>query len=49
MISSHAFARAWRRYHVFVSSSDADEFVALFWSVVIGQRNFFGIGFTIPS
>ena len=35
--SSHAFSRAWRRLHVFVSTFDW--FIALFKSAVIGQTN----------
>ena len=41
---SHAFSRAWRRLHVFASSSDG--LIVLFTSVVIGQRNYFGFGLT---
>ena len=41
---SHAFSRAWCRLHVFASSSD--RLIVLFTSVVIGQRNHFGFGFT---
>ena len=37
MTCSHAFSRAWRRLHVFVSNFDW--FIALFKSVVIGQTN----------
>ena len=36
-----AFSRAWRRLHVFASSSDW--FIVLFRSVVIGQSNYFGL------
>ena len=43
-LQSHAFSRAWHRLHVSVSSSDW--FVVLFTSVVIGQSNYFGFGFT---
>ena len=39
---SHAFSRAWRRFHVFASSSDW--FIVLFTSVVIGQSACFGCG-----
>ena len=42
--SSHAFSRAWRRLHVFSSSSDW--FIRLSAPVVIGQSNYFGFGFT---
>ena len=35
--------RAWRRLHVFASSSDW--FIELFTTVVIGQSNYFGFGF----
>ena len=41
---SHAFSRAWRRLHVFASSSDW--FIGLSASVVIGQSDNFGFGFT---
>ena len=41
---SHAFSRAWHGRHVFVSSSDW--FTGLFTTVVIGQSNYFGFGFT---
>ena len=41
---SHAFSRASRRLHIFDSISDW--FIALFASVVIGQSNYFGFGFT---
>ena len=37
-------ARAWRQLHVFASNSDL--LVVLFTSVVIGQSNYFGFGFT---
>ena len=37
-------SRAWRRLHVFASISDW--FITLFASVVIGQSNYFGFGFT---
>ena len=37
-------SRAWRRLHIFVSSSDW--FIAWFVSVVIGQSDCFGFGFT---
>ena len=40
----HAFSRAWRRLHAFASNSDW--FVTLFLSVVTGQSNYFGFGFT---
>ena len=40
---SHAFSRAWCRFHEFASNSDW--FIPLFTSVVIGQNNFFGFGF----
>ena len=45
VIWSHAFSRAWRRLDVFASSSDW--FLVLFSSVVIGQSDYFGFGFTI--
>ena len=38
-----AFSRAWRKLHVFASSSDW--LIMLFTSVVIGQKNYFGFGF----
>ena len=38
------FSRAWRRLHVFASNSDW--FITLFASVVIGQSNYSGFGFT---
>ena len=41
---SHAFSRAWHGRHVFASSSDW--FIGLFTTVVIGQSNYFGFGFT---
>ena len=41
---SHAFSRAWRKLHAFVSNSDWS--IALFTSVVIGQSNYFRFGFT---
>ena len=41
---SHAFSRAWRRLHVFASSSDWS--IVLFKSVVIGRSNYFGFGLT---
>ena len=41
---SHTFSRAWRRLHVFDSSSDW--FIGLSASVVIGHSNYFGFGFT---
>ena len=44
MIFSHAFSRAWHGRHVFASSSDW--FIGLFTTVVIGQSNYFGFGFT---
>ena len=44
---SHAFSRAWRRRHVFTSSSN--RFIGLSASVVIGQSNYFGFGFTTHS
>ena len=37
-------ALAWRQLHVFASNSDW--LVVLFTSVVIGQSNYFGFGFT---
>ena len=40
----HAFSRAWRQLHVFALNSGW--FFALFASVVIGQSNYFGFGFT---
>ena len=39
-----AFSRAWRQILVFASNSDW--LVVLFTSVVIGQSNYFGFGFT---
>ena len=44
---SHAFSRAWRRSHIFASRSDW--FIGLSASVVIGQSNYFGFGFTTLS
>ena len=44
MIYSHAFSRARHERHVFASSSDW--FIGLFTTVVIGQSNYFGFGFT---
>ena len=41
---SHAFSRAWRLSHVFALNSDW--FIALFASVMIGQSNYLGFGFT---
>ena len=41
---SHAFSRTCRCPHVFASSSDW--FIGLSASVVIGQSNYFGSGFT---
>ena len=41
---SHAFSRTWRRLHVFALSSDW--FIGLSTSVVIGQSDYFGFGFT---
>ena len=43
---SHAFSRAWEwcRLHVFASSFDW--FIGLSASIVIGQSNYFGFGFT---
>ena len=41
---SHAFSRAWRRPHVFASSPDW--FVELSVSVMIGQSDYFGFGFS---
>ena len=40
----YAFSRAWRRLHVFASSSDW--FIGLFTTDVIGQSNYFGFGIT---
>ena len=40
----HAFPRALRRLHLFALSSDW--LVGLFVSLVIGQRNYFGCGFS---
>ena len=40
----HAFSRAWRRLHVFTSSSDW--FIGFSASVVIGHSNYFGFRFT---
>ena len=42
--TSHAFSRPWRRLHIFSLSSDW--FIGLSRSVVIGQSNYFGFGFT---
>ena len=47
MTYSHAFYRAWYGRHVFASSSDW--FIGLFTTVVIGQSNYFGFGFTTLS
>ena len=44
MPCSHAFSLTWHRLHIFASISDW--FIALFASVVIGQSNYFGFGFT---
>ena len=44
MTWSHAFSRACRGLHVFALSSDW--FLVLFLSVVIGQSDCFGFGFT---
>ena len=44
VIYLHAFSRAWHGRHVFASSSDW--FIGLFTTVVIGQSNYFGFGFT---
>ena len=41
---SHAFSRAWRWLHVFASSPDWS--TELSASLVIGQSNYFGFGFT---
>ena len=41
---SHAFSRAWRQLRVF--SSSTNWLIVLFTSVVFGQRNYFGFGFT---
>ena len=41
---SHAFSRAWRRLYVFASSSDW--LLVLLSSLVIGQSDYFGLGFT---
>ena len=41
---SHEFSRAWRRLQVFASSSDW--LFVLFPSVLIGQSDYFGFGFT---
>ena len=40
----HAFSCAWLQLHVLASSSDW--FIGLFTTVVIGQSNYFGYGFT---
>ena len=40
----HAFSRAWRRLHVFATSSDW--FIGLSASLVIGQSNYLGFVFT---
>ena len=48
MVSAHrAFSYAWRWLHVFATS--ADWLIAVFESVVIGQSNYFGFGFTTLS
>ena len=39
-----AFSRAWRRLHAFALSSDW--FIGLSASLVIGQSDYFGFGFT---
>ena len=44
MTCVHAFSRAWHGRHAFASSSDW--FIGLFTTVVIGQSNIFGFGFT---
>ena len=44
MTCLHVFSRAWRRLHVFASSSDW--FNGLSASSVIGGRNYFGFGLT---
>ena len=44
MTCSQAFSRAWRQLHVFASS--CDWLIALFASVVIGQSDYCGLGFT---
>ena len=41
---SHVSSRAWRRLHVLTSSSGW--FIGLSASLVIGQSNYFGFGFT---
>ena len=41
---SYALSRAWHGRRVFASSSDW--FIGLFTTVVIGQSNYFGFGFT---
>ena len=45
MTCLYAFSRAWRQLHVFATSSDW--FIGLSVSVVIGQSDYFGFGFTI--
>ena len=44
MTYAYAFSRAWRRLHVFASSSDW--FIGLSASLVIGQSDYFGFRFT---
>ena len=44
VFSPHVFSRAWRQLHVFASNSDW--LVMLFRSFAVGQRNYFGYGFT---
>ena len=47
MTCSHTFSRAWRRLHVFASSSDW--FIGLSACVVVGQSYYFCFGLTILS
>ena len=44
MTCSHAFSRTWRRLHVFYSSSDW--FNGLAVRIMIGQSDYFGFSFT---
>ena len=44
MIYPHAFPRAWCQLAIFPSSPDW--FIGLFSTVVIGQSDYFGFGFT---
>ena len=46
MTCSFAFSRAWRRLHAFASSSDWFIRLWMSTSLVIGQNDYFGDGFT---